>query len=175
MQLLDSSTPSAVISGQQETYQVLGVLQQFLIRPSEDTAQTALIKGRLPSGCVIPLHSHPDIEMFFVLSGSLSVYAEGMNADSWQPASPGDAILIPSNAKHALRNASHIPVELVSFTGQNLFSFFQKLARPLASLSSIAAPTLEEAEAVFAAAFDCGIWLASPEENESIGLRMPNQ
>src|SRR5579862_5900463 len=63
---------------EQQTFIVLGVLLQFLSTPEQINDQIGVMRGTVPPGVVIPLHSHADPEIFYVLNGSLEVFqAEG--------------------------------------------------------------------------------------------------
>ena len=67
---------------EQQTFIVLGVLLQFLSTPEQISDQISVMHGTVPSGVVIPLHSHADPEIFYVLDGSLEVFqAEGPSSD----------------------------------------------------------------------------------------------
>ena len=44
---------------------VLGPTVEFLVLPSESTAGYCIMKGTIPPGVSVPLHSHPDDEIFF--------------------------------------------------------------------------------------------------------------
>jgi quercetin dioxygenase-like cupin family protein len=47
-----------------QTFNMIGVLLNFLVTPSETGHQISLFKGTLPPGVVIPLHSHAEPEVF---------------------------------------------------------------------------------------------------------------
>ena len=59
---------------EQQTFIVLGVLLRFLSTPEQINDQITLMRATVPSGFVIPLHSHADPEIFYVLNGSLEVF-----------------------------------------------------------------------------------------------------
>src|SRR5580693_8903261 len=95
---------------EQQTFIVLGVLLQFLSTPEQINDQIGLMRSTVPSGVVIPLHSHADPEIFYALNGSLEVFqAEGPSA-GWQTANAGEVVSIPGNVRHALRNTSPSPL-----------------------------------------------------------------
>jgi quercetin dioxygenase-like cupin family protein len=84
----------------------------------------------MPPKVVVPLHKHADPELLYVLEGSLQVYRSNEGASGWTDAGVGDAIIIPGNVEHALRNSSSVPVTLALVTKSELSSFFRELARP---------------------------------------------
>jgi len=57
-------------------------------------------------------------------------------------------------------------------TKSELYAFFRELAKPFDPNLHPAPPTVEEIPELFAAAAKYGYWLASPEENAAIGVRM---
>ena len=59
---------------EEQTFIVLGVLLQFLSTPEQINDQISVMRGTVPSGVVIPLHSHADPEIFYALNGSLEVF-----------------------------------------------------------------------------------------------------
>ena len=48
-----------------------GALFEFLASPNETGSDICLIRGTIPPGVAVPLHSHSDVELFYVLEGSL--------------------------------------------------------------------------------------------------------
>src|ERR1700754_849678 len=84
-------------SAEQQTFIVLGVVLQFLSTPEQINDQISVMRGTVPSGAVIPLHSHADPEIFYVLNGSLEVFqAEGPSA-GWQTVNAGEVVSIPGD------------------------------------------------------------------------------
>ena len=50
---------------------VLGPTVEFLVLPFECAGDYCVIRGTIPPGVSVPLHSHPDNGSFFLLSGSV--------------------------------------------------------------------------------------------------------
>ena len=50
---------------------MLGPTVEFLVLPSESEDRYCVLKGIIPPGVSVPLHSHPDDESFFLLSGNV--------------------------------------------------------------------------------------------------------
>src|ERR1700738_2206168 len=98
---------------EEQTFIVLGVLLQFLSTPEQIDDQISVMRGTVPSGVVIPLHSHADPEIFYVLNGSLEVFqADGPSA-GWQTVKAGEFVSIPGNVRDALRNTCPGPMSRV--------------------------------------------------------------
>src|SRR5258707_2523936 len=91
---------------EEQTFIVLGVLLQFLSTPEQVNDQMSVMRGTVPSGVVIPLHSHAEPEIFYVLNGSLEVF----QSEGWQTVTAGEVVAIPGNVSHELRNASPSPI-----------------------------------------------------------------
>src|ERR1700729_2462571 len=95
---------------EQQTFIVLGVLLQFLSTPEQINDQISVMRGTVPSGVVVPLHSHADPEIFYVLNGSLEVFqAEGPSARR-QTVNAAEVVFVPGNVRHAVRNTSPSPL-----------------------------------------------------------------
>src|ERR1700726_4412329 len=128
--------------------------------------------GTVPSGVVIPLHSHADPEIFYVLNGSLEVFqAEGPSA-GWQTANAGEVVSIPGNVRHALRNTSPSPLTSIIVSKQELYSFCRELARPFDPNSPPAPPTPDEMQHLFTVAEKYEYWLAPTDENAAIRISL---
>jgi len=154
--------------GEEQTFIVLGVLLQFLSTPEQVNDQISVMRGMVPSGVVIPLHSHADPEIFYVLNGSLEVF----QAEGWQTVTAGEVVSIPGNVRHAVRNTSPSPITLITVSKQELYSFFRELARPFDPNRPPAPPTPEEMQQLFNVAEKYEYWLASRDENAAIGISL---
>ena len=125
-------------------FEVLGASIEFLAGPQQGDEAPCILKGTIPSGVVIPMHSHDVIEIFFVLSGNIEVLVEAGEKMQWAEVSVGDLIEIPSNAKHAFRNRSQNPVLNLLFTTSKHGRYFQEIGRPLTSGESVRPPAPDE-------------------------------
>jgi quercetin dioxygenase-like cupin family protein len=157
---------------EEQTFIVLGVLLQFLTTPEQINDQICVMRATVLSGVEIPLHSHADLEIFYVLNGSIEVFqAEGQSA-GWQTVTAGEVVSIPGNVRHALRNTSPSPITSITVSKQELYSFFRELARPFDPNRPPAPPTPEEMQQLFRVAEKYEYWLASPDENAAIGISL---
>ena len=168
-----SETKTGTSKGaEQQTFIVLGVLLQFLSTPEQIKDQISVMRGTVPSGVVIPLHSHADPEIFYVLNGSLEVFQAEGPSEGWQTVTAEEVVSIPGNVRHALRNTSPSPITLITVSKQELYSFFRELARPFDPNSPPAPPTPKEMQHLFSVAEKYEYWLASPDENSAIGISL---
>jgi quercetin dioxygenase-like cupin family protein len=153
-------------------FEVLGASIEFLVGPQPGDEAPCILKGTIPSGVVVPVHSHDVIEIFFVLSGNIEVLVEAGKKMQWFEVSAGDLIEIPSNAKHAIRNRSQNPVLNLLFTTSKHGRYFQEIGRPMFSRESVRPPGPDEIQHLLKTAQRYGYWFASPEENASVGITL---
>jgi quercetin dioxygenase-like cupin family protein len=147
-----------------------GPTVEVLIAPDDDRSDFCLLKGTIPPGVSVPLHSHPDAEDFFIISGSVEGLRHDTNGYEWITAQAGDYVRVPAGARHAWRNASGEPVVNLIITTKRLGRFFQEAGRPATGAPQ---PVTPEDLARFAAiSAKYGYWNATPEENAAVGIRV---
>jgi quercetin dioxygenase-like cupin family protein len=144
---------------------VLGPLVQAITALSGHDDDYCVFRSIFPHGVVVPLHSHPDRETFYMLDGSL----EGLTPRGWQTLGPGQVFDVPANAHHAWRNRSGSSASLLLVTTIRLGRFLAEIGRPAASLP-LGPPTQAEFERMGMVAREYGYWLGSPEDNAAVGL-----
>jgi quercetin dioxygenase-like cupin family protein len=153
---------------------VLGPTLELLTDPTDPAAVYTVMRGTIPPGVSVPLHSHPDDpESFLVLSGKGQALVQRRDRLEWQDVKPGDFVHIPAGVKHAHRNPSNAPlVELVIST-PNLGRFFLEVGEPVTGGAVAAPPRPEEVRRFVQVAEKYHHWMASPEENAAVGIRLP--
>jgi quercetin dioxygenase-like cupin family protein len=159
------------LSANEETFDIFGVLLQFLVTPEQTGNEISLYRGTMPPGIVIPLHSHDEPEVFYVLEGEVEIYQESEPRQGWSKIGPGETIAIPGHRKHALRNTSSQPVTKILVTQNELYVFFRELAKPFKNQPP-APPAPEEMQKLFETAAKHHYWMGSPEENAAIGISL---
>jgi quercetin dioxygenase-like cupin family protein len=87
------------------TLDVLGPRIQFLTTVSDADDDYCLIRGAVPAGVIVPIHSHRERETFYVLEGEM----KGLWEDSWMTFGVSDVFDVPGGLKHAWRNVSGNP------------------------------------------------------------------
>ena len=139
MEKLSTTVPFARVVRKHDcgVFEVLGASIEFLVGPQPGDEAPCILKGTIPSGVLIPLHSHDVIEIFFVLSGNIEVLVEAGEKMRWVEVNAGVLIEIPSNAKHAFRNRSQNPVLDLLFTTSKHGRYFQEIGRRLGSGESV--------------------------------------
>jgi quercetin dioxygenase-like cupin family protein len=157
-----------------ETLDVLGPSVQFLTEPSRSDESPCVMRGAIPPGMVVPLHSHPDPETFILVSGAMEGLAQGDEGHRWIGIQTGGIFHVPSGAKHAFRNPGDQPAVALIVTTSRLGRFFRDIGTPEGSAAK--PPTPPSAEAIqhfLATAQRYGYWNATPEENAKIGIALP--
>lgn len=126
----------------------------------------------MPPGVAVPIHSHPDDESFFLLSGSAQVLTPRGHNFEWLDVREGGFVHLTGGVKHAWRNASHEKAVFLVTTTARLGRFFQEIGRPVNQGEPLPPPTPEEIQrfAQIAAKYDH--WLSSPEENAAVGISL---
>ena len=150
------------------TVDVFGPSLEFVSGPDDSAADFWVMRGVVPPGVVVPLHSHDDAEDFFILAGTQQVLTKSDKGLKWRDVNAGDYVHIPAGVPHAHRNVSDEPaVELVVTTAR-LGRFFQEVARPDTSQP----PTPAELAEFVAVAARYGYDLATPEQNAAVGIAL---
>lgn len=149
-----------------------GTLFEILASPEEVGDGICLIRGTVPPGVAIPLHSHSDLELFYVLEGSMEIFQSKEGASGWKTVGVGAVVAVPGNVKHALRNTSSLPAIMAVVTTSKLYEFFGEISKPFDPKRSPAPPTPEEMRAFFDTVARYGYWMASPDENAAIGISL---
>jgi quercetin dioxygenase-like cupin family protein len=146
-----------------ETVNVLGPTVEILTPPGDDDAPCAM-RGTIPAGGIVPLHSHPEPETFIVISGDVEALVDTGDDVRWIPLGPGDVFHVRGDARHAWRNRSPAPAVSLVVTTQRIARFFREVA------GAGGPPTGEEVRRFLAIADRYGYWNATPEENAAVGL-----
>ena len=110
---------------------VLGPTVEFRVLPSESAAGYCIIKGAIPPGVSVPIHSHPDEESFFLLSGKLQALEQRKDGFEWINMKAGDFHHVPQDVRHTWKNESNEPTVTIIVTTPRLGRFFEEIGRPV--------------------------------------------
>jgi quercetin dioxygenase-like cupin family protein len=156
-----SPTAHLVDPNTAETIEVLGPTIQFLSTPEEDENAPCVMRGTIPPGGVVPLHTHADPETFLLVAGGVEGLSHSADGYAWVRIGPGDVFHVPGGARHAFRNRSQQPAVNLILTTERIGRFFREIAGP---------PSDEAIQRFLATAERYGYWNATPEENAELGL-----
>ena len=140
------------------------------LSPSTEDAYCVL-KGTIPPGGGVPLHSHADSESFYVLSGEVEVLVQTTGGLEWQKLRPGDFIHIPVGAKHAWRNRSSKPMSALITCTAKLGCALQEMGQ-LMSEGGTRILSQERIQRLVEISERYGYWLGSREENATVGIEL---
>jgi quercetin dioxygenase-like cupin family protein len=157
-------------SSNEPLFDVFGPLLQFLVTPAQSSEAFALIRGIVPPGVAIPLHSHADPEVLFVLEGELNVLQYEGDSSHWVTTRTGEIVCIPGDVRHALRNTSSANVSLLLTTTPNIYRFFRELGKLFHPDQPLGPPAPQDMQRLLDLAAEHNYWMASPQENAAIGL-----
>jgi quercetin dioxygenase-like cupin family protein len=148
--------------------QVLGPSLELLTSPDDDQNDFCLMRGIIPPGVVIPLHSHADTEDFVVLLGRMQALKyESADNYTWIEVKVGEYLHVPSNAPHAFRNVSNEPVVVLAVGTRKLTRFFVDVGNVLSF-----PPTPKDIAHFLTISAEYGYWNATPEENAAVGIQL---
>jgi quercetin dioxygenase-like cupin family protein len=165
--------PNFIAASDLETVDILGSKVQFIPLATEVRERFCLLRGTMPGGAAVPLHSHDSFETFTVISGAFEAFVAEGDHPGWLPLMAGDVFNVPGGMRHAFRNRSQSPAVVLVFATAEHGDFFREAAKPIGD-GGISDPTASERVAHFVrTAAQAGHWLAAPEENARIGLQMP--
>ena len=160
-----------VRDGQRTVLDLLDGAKMEPLSPSREDAY-CVMRGTIPSGVSVPLHSHGDAESFYVLSGEAQALVETEVGLQWQTLRPGDFIHIPGGTKHAWRNVSGEPMAA-------LITCTTKLGRALREMGQLTSeggkriPTPADVQRLIEISERYGYWLGSREESAAVGIELP--
>ena len=153
---------------------LMGPTVEFLTSPQETGIDFCVLRGVIPPGVAVPLHSHPDTEDFIVISGEGQGLRQGTSGYEWIGLKAGDHVHVPGNTRHAWRNTTGAPFVTFIITTPKLGKFFQEVGSPKGSSDQ---PVTAEDIADFVARFQSlagkfDYWNATPEENAAVGISL---
>jgi quercetin dioxygenase-like cupin family protein len=150
--------------------ELFGPTVEFLTSPEDEHNDFCVLKGTIPPGAFVPLHTHADTEDFLVISGAVEGLRQDSQGYTWIGAKAGDHIHVPGSAQHAWRNVSSEPVAIRIITTNKMGQFFQETGRPVTGVPQEVTP--EDLARFAAISAKYGYWNASPEENAAVGIQM---
>jgi len=159
-----------VRDGERTVLDLLDGAKMEPLSPSREDAY-CVMKGTIPSGISVPLHSHADAESFYVLSGEAQALLETEVGLQWQTLRPGDFVHIPGGAKHAWRNVSGEPMAALITSTARLGCALREMGQ-LASEGGKRIPTPADIQRLVEISERYGYWLGSREENAAVGIEL---
>jgi quercetin dioxygenase-like cupin family protein len=153
-------------------FDILGPTIQFVTEPSDGDAP-CIMRGTIRPGISIPLHSHPDPETLFVLSGKLRALTFPGEDFAWVEIKPGEIFHVPGGAKHAFRNEGQTDAVVIIVSSSKIGRFFQEVGVPTPlGARPHGPPSADQMKRFLATASRYRYWNATPEDNARVGIVM---
>jgi len=133
----------------------------------DNDADTVLFRTRMAAGKLVPLHSHIDPECFYVFNGSIEVFMID-DAPRWHRIETGRSLLVANGLKHAVRNMTDQPADLILATNNRLAHYFREAGRPVTPGTDLLPPTPDDIRRMLRVSNTYGYWIASPTENAAV-------
>jgi quercetin dioxygenase-like cupin family protein len=156
---------SFINSGQGTVFDVGGPSIECLT-PFEEQAY-CVMRGTIPAGVSVPLHSHGDAESFYVLSGEAEVLTQTEGRLEWKTLGRGDFAHIPGDTKHAWRNLSERPFEALITTTTKLGRYLREMGQFVRAGGDGSLEELQRLSERY------GYWTGSAYENAEVGISLP--
>jgi quercetin dioxygenase-like cupin family protein len=166
----EKSVLHRVVEGTHQPLDMFGPTLEFLVLPEEAQNEFSVLRGVIPPGGSVPLHSHPATEDFYIISGQAQALKQVPGGYEWIDGKAGDYIHVPNGARHGWRNVSSEPLVVLLITNARLGQFFQEAGRPVTGAPQ---PVTAEDLAHFSTvAAQYRHWYATPEESAAVGIRI---
>jgi quercetin dioxygenase-like cupin family protein len=152
---------------------VLHLLDGARMEPLSPWSEDAycVMRGTIPPGVSVPLHSHEDAESFYLLSGEAEALVQTADGLQWQTLRPGDFIHISDGAKHAWRNVSSEPMSALIICTAKLGRALEEMGQ-LTSEYGAQFPSQAAIQRLVEISTRYGYWLGSQEENAAVGIQL---
>jgi quercetin dioxygenase-like cupin family protein len=152
-----------------EALDLMGPTVQLLTPPDEESAP-CVMRGTIPPGGFIPLHSHDEPETFVAVSGDMEGLVQTVAGYKWLRIRAGDIFHVPGGARHAFRNCSWTAAVCIVISASRLGRFFRDAGTPVAEAGSSARQSADALRHYLETTARYGYWKGTPEENAQIGL-----
>ena len=172
-----SSVPRLVLDAivrdsEQPMFTVVGTLLQFVSTPEQSRANLSVMRGGIPAGAIVPLHSHASPEIFYIMEGKLDVFQDQGESSRWKTATAGDVVTVAGGVKHALRNPGSSLVITILISDGQLYRFFSELAEPFDPGTGAPPPSPAVMQKLFEVAARYNYWIGTPADNAAIGIHI---
>lgn len=150
---------SVMTAGSGAKLDVLGVLLEWKAAPGD--GPFCLLEATVPPGVGVPMHQHPEQEIFYVLEGEAAFAREHEGNLEWIAVHSGGAVHIPGEVMHGFRNAGSSTARLLIAADGKLGAFFAEAGTP-ADAPVAGPPSADDIARVMAIATKYGQRFAPP-------------
>jgi quercetin dioxygenase-like cupin family protein len=132
------------------TIQVGGLRLTWKARGEDTGYAHGMYEMDLPPGKGIPVHSHPYVEVFYVVTGYTDfLRIDEQGREEWVRGGSGDTLMVPANALHAFHNRTNKPSRFLSVSNYYHEVSLERYGQPVdvdAPAAPEREPTQEEAD-----------------------------
>jgi quercetin dioxygenase-like cupin family protein len=156
-----------------DMFDVMGPKVEFLTVPDGRDDSACLMRGTIPAGVFIPLHSHADPETFIPVSGEAEALIQSPDGLKWLRLGPGKVLHVPGGARHAFCNRTEAPATMIVVSTSRIGRFFIEVGEQVRPGSPAPPPSKGTLGHFLSTAERYGYWNATPEENARAGIPVP--
>ena len=131
--------------GENPRLQLLAGTSEWRVRQGETGGQFCIFETVIPPNGGVPMHRHPENEVFYLLEGQLSFARMTEAGEEWMSAEPGDCVHVPGNEWHAFRNPATQPARMLTIGMGALGAFFEEASRLLEAGGPVQGPPSPDA------------------------------
>jgi len=131
--------------GENPRLQLLAGNSEWRVRHGDTGGQFCMFETVIPPNGGVPMHRHPENEVFYLLEGQLSFARMSDGGEEWMTADTGDCVHVPGNEWHAFRNPGTQPARMLTIGMGALGAFFEEASKLLESGGPVQGPPSPEA------------------------------
>jgi quercetin dioxygenase-like cupin family protein len=168
----DQVFPTVVASEKQQRFAVVGTLLQFVSTPEQSHSKIAVMRGGIPAGAVIQLHSHADPEIFSSSAARWKSFKTTVSHKDGRRPGRGDVVTIAGGTRHAIRNPGSADVACVLISEDRLYLFFRELAIPVERGAAVPVPSEAVMLKLFEVAAQYDYWIGHRRKTRRLGYSL---
>ncbi len=131
--------------GENPRLQLLAGSSEWRVRHGETGGQFCIFETVIPHNGGVPMHRHPEDEVFYLLEGRMSFARMSGAGEEWMSAEPGDCVHVPGNEWHAFRNPATQPARMLTISMSALGAFFEEASTLLEADGPVQGPPSPDA------------------------------
>jgi quercetin dioxygenase-like cupin family protein len=111
-----------------EQFDIAGVHLTWKVKAHDSAYSFSVMEATLAPGEGVPVHSHPSVESFYVLSGDADFFRVTGGEEDWIRCEAGELMILPPNSLHGLYNHGPSDCRLLGISTAVHQTFFDAVA-----------------------------------------------
>jgi quercetin dioxygenase-like cupin family protein len=111
-----------------EQFDIAGVHLTWKVKAHDSAYSFSVMEATLAPGEGVPVHSHPSVESFYVLSGDADFFRVTGGEEDWIRCEAGELMILPPNSLHGLYNHGSSDCRLLGISTAVHQTFFDAVA-----------------------------------------------